>query len=203
MALISFSTMLDHLQSPHLLLSDQLMGQEGLHYGDICYKPLQHTHKMQHVPFTYFTSLVHENRFQPEGMTMEVASHTTVILLVFLSDDQHEAIEYIHIGLVVCCAGCQLYEQKAIPWFIKSIEDDLKKARLKWAADKDSGEVCPFSMFVGNFGGLMAVHTDLPYCLVYPNIYNNEIPPEDKNHFNVEGGPPGLCTHACICHTLL
>ena len=99
---------------------------------------------------------------------MDAASHTTAIFLVFLSDDQHETIEYVHIGLVVHCIGCQLYEQKAIPMFIKSIEDDLKKARSKWAAGKDLGEACSFSMFVGNFGGLMAVPTELPYCLMYP-----------------------------------
>ena len=101
---------------------------------------------------------------------MDVASHTTAILLVFLSADQHETIEYIHIGLVVCHASFQLYKQKAIPWFIKYIEDDLKKARLKWAAGKDPGEVCSFSMFISNFGGLMAVPTDPPYYLVYPSI---------------------------------
>ena len=134
---------------------------------------------------------------------MDTASHTTAILLVFLSDDQHETIEYIHIGLVVHCAGCQLYEQKAIPWFIKSIEDDLKKARSKQAAGKNQGEAHSFSMLVSNFGSLMAVPTDPPYCLMYPNIYSNKVPPEDKNHFNVEGGPPRLCTCTCICHTLL
>ena len=93
--------------------------------------------------------------------------------------------------------------KKAIPWFIKSIEDDLKKARSKQAAGKDPGEVCFFSMFVGNFGGLMAVPTDPPYCLMYPNIYSNEVSPEDKNHFNITGSPPGLCTNACICCALL
>ena len=158
---------------------------------------------MQHVPYTYFTSLAHESHFQPEGTTMDVASHTTAILLVFLSDDQHETIKYVHIGLVVCRAACQLYKQKAIPWFIKSIEDNLMKARLKRAAGKDPGEAHSFSMFIGNFGSLMAVPTDPPYCLMYPNIYSNEVPPEDKNHFNIVGGPPRLCTHACICHALL
>ena len=190
MALISFSTRQDHLQNPHSLLSDLLMGQEDLHYRDMCYLPLQHTLKMQHVPFTYFTSLVSENHFQPEGTTMDPTSHTTAIFLVFLSDDQHETIKYIHIGLVVCCASCHLYEQKAIPWLIKSIEYDLKKARSKWAAGKDPSKAHSFSMFVGNFGGLMAVPTDPPYCLVYSNIYYNEVPPEDK-------------THACICCSLL
>ena len=134
---------------------------------------------------------------------MDTAGHTSAILLVFLSDDQHETIEYVHIGLVVHRTGCQLYEQKAIPVFIKSIEDDLKKARSKWATGKDPGEVCSFSMFIGNFGGLMAVPTDPPYCLVYPKIYSNEVPPKDSNHFNVKGGPPRLCTRACICHALL
>ena len=200
MALISFSTMLDCLQGPHSLLSELLTGAEGLHYGDIHYLLLQCTLKMQHVPYTYFTSLVCENHFQPEGMTMDVASHTAAILLVFLSDEQHKTIKYVHIGLVVCCASCQLYEQKAIPFFIRSIEDDLKKARSKWAAGKDPGKVHSFSMFTSNFGSLMAVPTDPSYCLVYPNIYSNEVPPKDKNNFNVKGGPPRLSTCTCICH---
>ena len=28
-------------------------------------------------------------------------------------------------------------------------------------------------------------------------------PSQDRNHFNVQGGPPRLCTHFCLCHTLL
>ena len=51
---------------------------------------------------------------------MDVASHTTAILLAFLSDAWHEAIEYIHIGLVVCHASCRLYNQQAIPLLILS-----------------------------------------------------------------------------------
>ena len=58
-------------------------------------------------------------------------------------------------------------------------------------------------MFIANFGGLMAVPTDTPYCLVYPNIYSTTVPHEDRHHFNVQGGPPRLRTHACICHALL
>ena len=49
----------------------------------------------------------------------------------------------------------------------------------------------------------MAVPIDLPYCLVYPNIYSTTVPNEDRHHFNVQGGPPGLRTHTCICYTLL
>ena len=140
------------------------------HYGDVCYMPLQCTLKMQHMLYTYFPSLIRENNFQPEGMPMDTASHTTAILLVLLSDDQLQTIEYVHIGLVVCCASCQLYEQKAIPWFIKSIEGILEKVRSKWEACKSSGRVHSFSMFVANFGSLMAVPTEPPYCLVYPSI---------------------------------
>ena len=49
----------------------------------------------------------------------------------------------------------------------------------------------------------MAVPTDPPFCLLYPNIYSKEVTPEDKNHFNVKGGPPRLCNRTCTCHVLL
>ena len=62
---------------------------------------------------------------------MDVVSNSTAILIVFLSDDQHKAVQHIHIGLIVHCIGCTLYEQKAILPFIHSIEEDLEKARLK------------------------------------------------------------------------
>ena len=195
--------MLEHLQSPHSLPGDLLTNLEGLHYGDMFYMLLQCTLKMQCMPYTYFTSLILENNFQPEGMPMDMTSHTTTILLVFLSDNQFQTIEYVHIGLVVCHASCQLYEQKAIPWFIKSIEDHLEKARLKWEACGSSGRVHSFSMFVANFGSLMAVPTEPPYYLVYPNIYSASVPPKDRNHFDVQCGPPRLHTHICICHALL
>ena len=104
---------------------------------------------------------------------------------------------------MVHCTGCQLYEQKAITWFIKSIEDHLEKARSKWEAGDSSGGACSFSMSVAKLGSLMAVPTEPPYCLVYPTIYAASVPPKDRNHFNVQGGPPGLHTHVCICCTLL
>ena len=203
MALIKFDTMLDHLQSPHLLPSELLSGQEGLHYGDMHYMPLQHMMKMQRVPYNYFINLVWENNFQLVGTTMDDASNPTAILLVFMSDDQLQTIEYLHIGLVVCHADCQLYEPRSIPCFIQSIDDDLKRTREKRGASGNSSKACSFCMFIANFGGLMAVPTDPPYCLVYPNIYSITVLREDRHHFNVKGCPPGLCTHACICHALL
>ena len=77
MAMISFSALCEHLQSPHSFPSDLLMCQEGLHFGDICFALLQCTLNMQHIPLTYLKSLVSEDSFQPEGMIMDEASNST------------------------------------------------------------------------------------------------------------------------------
>ena len=58
-------------------------------------------------------------------------------------------------------------------------------------------------MFVVNFGGVMALPTDLPYFFVYPNIYSSTVPEKNRHHFNIGGIPPGVHTHVCICCTLL
>ena len=75
--------------------------------------------------------------------------------------------------------------------------------RQEWDAGKDLGGVCSFAMLVTNFGGIMAIPTDTPYCLVYPMIYSEDIATKNQNHFNTMASPTGLCTHGCICHTLL
>ena len=106
---------------------------------------------------------------------MDVASNSTPILIVFLSDDQHEAIQYVHIGLVVRHVGCTLYEQKAIVPFIHSIEEDLERARFKQVSGRDPGPAHTYSILVTNFGGLMTIPTDPPYCLMYPNTYSDEV----------------------------
>ena len=158
---------------------------------------------MQCVPLTYLKSLVSKGSFQPEGMTMDVVSNSAAILIVFLSDDQHEAIQYIHIGLVVHHVGCSLYEQKAILPSIHSIKEDLERARLKQASGRDPGPACSYSMLVAKFGGLMAIPTDPLYCLMYPNTYRDEVALVNQNHFNTVGGPSELCTSSCICCALL
>ena len=203
MAMISFSSLCKHLQSPHSLPSDLLMGQEGLHFRDVCFVLLWCTLNMQCIPLTYLKSLVSEDSFQPEGTTMDVVSNSTAILIVFLLDDQHETIQHIHIGLMVLCIGYTLYKQKAILPFIHSIEEDLERARLKRASGRDPGPACSYSMLVTNFSGLMAIPTDPTYCLMYLNIYSDEVALQNQNHFNTVGGPPGLLTSSCICHTLL
>ena len=80
--------------------------------------------------------------------------------------------------------------------------DDLKRTREQRAASSGPGKVHSYCMFIANFGGLMAMPTYLPYCLMYPNIYSTTVPNKDRHHFNVQGGPPWLCTHACICHAV-
>ena len=91
--------------------------------------------------------------------------------------------------------------QDGILPFVKSIEVDLKKVRDRHAQNKDPGGVHSYSLLIANHGGIMAVPTDLPYCLVYPTMYNDDT--EDLNHFNTAASPSGLHTHSCICHTLL
>ena len=49
----------------------------------------------------------------------------------------------------------------------------------------------------------MTLPTDLPYCLMHPNIYSSTIPKIDRNHLNIRGEPPGVCTCMCVCHALL
>ena len=104
---------------------------------------------------------------------------------------------------MVHCIGCTLYEQKAIFPFIHSIKEDLERARLKQVSGRDPGPVHSYSMLVANFGSLMVIPTDPPYCLMYPNTYSDEVALGNQNHFNTVGGPPGLHTSSCICHALL
>ena len=202
MGMISFSALHECLQSPHSLPSELLMGKEGLNFGDVHFVPLQCPLNMRCIPLTYLKSLVSEDSFQPEGTTIDMASNSTAILIAFLSD-QHKAIQYVHIRLVVHSIGCILYEQKAILPFIHSIKEDLERARLKQASGRDPGLVHSYSMLVANFGDLMAVPTDPPCCLMYPNTYSDKVALKNQNHFNTTGGPPRLHTGSCICHALL
>ena len=169
-ALINFNTLLDHLQSPHSLPNEMLTSQEGLCFGDIHFALLWYTINMQCVSLTCLKSLISDNCFQPEGMPSDAVSGSTAILVVFLSDEQHMAIQHVHINLVVHCISCNLYDQDRILPFINSIEEDLKKVRQKWNVGKVPGGVHSYAMLVTNFGGIMAIPTDPPYCLVYPVI---------------------------------
>ena len=158
---------------------------------------------MQCISLIYLKSLVSDNCFQPEGMSSDAASGSTVILIVFLSDEQHTTNQQVHCGLLVHHICCNLYDQDGILPFINSIEEDLKKARHKQDVGKDPGRVCSYAMLVTNFGSIMAVPTDPPYCLVYPAIYSDNVATKNQNHFNTVGSPPGLHTCTCVCRALL
>ena len=131
MAFIPFKTMLECLQSPHLLPGGILSGQEGLHYGDVCYMPMHHTLLMQCIPYHYFNNMAQDHAFQPVKAVLKDASYTTAILLIFVSDDQLTSIEHVHIGLMVGRIGSQIYEPKAIPQFIQYIEVDFQHTKEK------------------------------------------------------------------------
>ena len=131
MALIPFKTMLECLQSPHSLPDRILSGQEGLHYGDVCYMPMHHTLLMQCIPDQHFKNMVQDHAFQPVKAVLKDASDTTAILLVFISDNQLMSIVHVHIGLIVCHIGSQIYEPKTITQFIQKIEADLKHTKEK------------------------------------------------------------------------
>ena len=127
MALIPFKTILEHCQSPYSLPWGILSGQEGLHYRDMHYMPMHHMLLMQHIPYHYFNSMAEDHAFQLVKAALKDASDTTAILLVFVFDNQLTSIEHIHIGLMVCHIGSQIYEPKAIPQFIQYIEMGLKQ----------------------------------------------------------------------------
>ena len=154
-----------------------LTSQEGLCLGDICFVPLQHTLNMQCISLMYLNSLVSDNCFQPEGTPSDAVSGSTAILIALLSDEQHMAIQHVHISLVVHGVGCNL--QHGILPFINSIEEDLKKVQEKWDVGKDQGRVHSYAKLVTNFGSIMAIPTDPPYCLVYPMIYSDNVDIKD------------------------
>ena len=97
--------------------------------------------------------------------------------------------------------GCHLYMQNGILSYMQSIEADLQKVWDRHTENKDLGRVRSYSLPIANYGGVLAIPTDPPYCLVYPTVYNTGT--EDQNHFNTAASPSGLHTCSCICCALL
>ena len=173
MAVLSFECHLDLLQSPESLPWDIVTGYQALHLGDVCFAPPQHTLNMQWVSLIYLKSLVTDNAFQPEGDQPDMYSHTMAILITFLSNKEHQGIEHVHISLVVWCEGCHFYMQNGILPFVepeKGMGQTCKRCGTG-AENKDPGRA-GLSLIIANYGGVMAVPTDPPYCLVYPTMYN-------------------------------
>ena len=59
---------------------------------------------------------------------------------------------------------------------------------------------CTFCLFVNNYGGIMLVPMDLPYCLIYPMSYMRDVEPD---HFDTRNNPTRTHLCHCICHATL
>ena len=125
---------------------------------------------------------------------------SAAILLVFQVDDQHEQITDVYIGLIVHLIESRLYAPEKILDFMSNIEVDLKVACNAFKAGGDLGWRHAFCLFVNNYGGIMSVPMDLPYCLIYPMSYVKDVEPD---HFDTHNNPARTCQHHCICHTTL
>ena len=86
----------------------------------------------------------------------------------------------MHIGLVVCHVGCNLYTQDGILPFVKSIED-LAKARERRTHNKDAGGACSYALLVANYGPSLLESKnqlgDAGVSQTSNNAVNNRSPP--------------------------
>ena len=201
MATLNFNWILLKLTSKGSILRDTLHSQDGLKLGDIHFCTIQHTRNMQCISLDYLWKLIAEGSFMPsvvEG-TLEL-SGMTAILLVFQVDNQHEKITDIYKGLVVHHVGSCLYASEKILDFMSDIEVHLKVAHDALKAGGDPDKRCTFCLFVNNYGGIMSVPMDPPYCLIYPTSYVKDVEPD---YFNTHNNPAGTHLHCCICHATL
>ena len=152
---------------------------------------------MQYISLDYLQKVIAEGTFMPSAAegTLEL-SGTTSILLVFQVDDQHEMITNIYIGLVVCHIKSRLYAPEKILDFVSNIEVNLKAVHDALKAWGDLGKRCAFCLFVNNYGGVISIPIDLPYCLIYPMSYMKDVEPD---HFDTCNNPARTHLHHCIC----
>ena len=175
MALIPFEKLQEHLWDSAEIPKGILSGQEGLHYGDICFMLQHRTLKMQCIPFLYFCNMVDDNTFTPPKCEWKDTSSTTAILLVYTTSTDLTSIKYVHIGLNVCQVGSQVYEPKSIPTYIKYVEEDARHVRQKLVAESGTLKAHSYCMFLCYFEDVMTAITNPPHCLVYPNIYESHV----------------------------
>ena len=187
MAALNFNRILLKLASKGSIPRDTLHSQDGLNLGDICFCPIQHTLNMQCISLDYLRKLIAEVAFMPSMVEGALKLRgTTAILLIFQADNQHEKITNVYIGLVVHHVESHLYAPEKILDFVSDIEVDLKAVHNTLKAGGDQGKRCAFCLFVNNYGGIMSVPMDLPYCLIYPMSYMKDMEPD---HFNTCNNP--------------
>ena len=201
MAALNFNWILLKLTSKGSILRDTLHSQDGLNLGDIRFCSIQRTLNMQCISLEYLWKLIAEGAYMPsvaEG-TLEL-SGMTAILLVFQVDNQHEKITDVYIGLMVCHIESHLYDPEKILDFMSDIEVDLNAVPDTLKAGGDPGKRCTFWLFVNNYGGVMSVPMDPPYCFIYPTSYVKDM---ELDHFNTRNNPARTHLHCCICHATL
>ena len=199
--MLNFSQILLKIAGKGSIPRDTLHSQGGLNLEDICFCPIQCTLNMQPISLDYLQKLITEGMFMPsvaEG-TLKL-SRMTAILLIFQVNDQHKQITDVYVGLVVCHVESHLYALEKILDFMSKIEVNLRVAHDALKAGCDPGKRCTFCLFVNNYGGMMSVPMDPPYCLFYSMSYMKEVEPD---HFNTHNNPTRTHLHHCICHATL
>ena len=151
MALIKFSWLQDYLQEGDIK-DGILSSQEGLHYSDIHSMLLHDSFKMQCIPYQYFSNLVNDNVFTPPDPKLKEASTTTALLLVFTTNVDLMAIEYVHIIPIVSWAKS---EALSIPKYVEYIEEDCQTARLESDARPGGLQAHSYCLFLYNFDSMM------------------------------------------------
>ena len=201
MATLNFNCILLKLASKGFIPWDTLQSQDGLNLGDITFCPIQQTLHMQCISLDCLWRLIAEGTFMPPALegTLEL-SGTTAILLIFQVEDQHEKITDVYVGLVVHCVKSRLYAPDKILDFGSDIEVNLQAACDTLKAGGDLGKRHTFCLFVNNYGGMMSVPTDQPYCLIYPMSYMKDV---ELDHFDTHNNSAGTCLCCCIFHTTL
>ena len=152
---------------------------------------------MQRISLDYLQKLIAEGALMPsmaEGALK--LSGMTAILLVFQVNDQHEKITDVYIGLIVCHIESHLYTPEKILDLVSDIEVNLKAAHDALKAGGDLGKRHTFCLFVNNYGGIMSIPTDPPYCLIYPTSYVKDVEPD---HIDTHNNPARTHLHHCIC----
>ena len=149
----------------------------------------------------YLWGLIAEGTFMPPTLegTLKL-SGTTVILLIFQADDQHEKITNVYVELMVCRIKSHLYAPDWSLDFVSDIEVNLKAVRNTLKAGGDPGKRHAFCLFVNNYGGTMSIPMDPPYCLIYPTSYMKDV---ELDHFDTCNNPARTRLHCCICRATL